>query len=315
MIITKTPLRISLVGGGTDMPAFYNHHIGGIVSFAINKYIYVSINRKFDNRIRVSYSVTENVDTLDDLQHDLVREGLRSFKLENGVEVTSVSDIPGEGSGLGSSSAFSVGMVNALSHGGHPAILAERAFLLESEQCHHIVGKQDHYASAYGGMNYIKFYPNRVEVQTLFPKKDMQDNFLLLWTGQTRSACEILKEQNRRLKSKDTEEVGRELASLAYHFRNEYLEGMDYQRMGHLLSKGWELKKQLSHVSDPQIDEWYETAIANGAYGGKLLGAGGGGFLFFVAPFEKHAQITESLGLRRVDFKIENMGSEVIYNG
>lgn len=315
MVITKTPLRISLVGGGTDLKSFYEHYVGGVVSFAISKFVYISVNKKFDGRIRVSYSQTENVDNLDELQHDLVRESLRSFKIEGGVEITSVSDVPGQGTGLGSSSAFTVGLLNALGREQHPAILAERAYRVEAEQCRHSVGKQDHYISAYGGMNYMRFHPKRVEVEVLYPKKDMENNFLLLWTGKTRPAGNILEEQSRRFKSGDTLLVGKELAQLAYRFRNGYLEGMDYARMGELLHEGWELKKHLSTVSDPQIDEWYEIGMKHGAYGGKLLGAGGGGFLFFIAPFDTHAQIAEATGLRRIDFKIVNSGSEVIYNG
>jgi len=297
------------------LPAFYNKHVGGVVSFSINKYIYICVNPKFDGRIRVSYSKTENVDFADDVENILVREALRFYRIQKGYEITSVADIHGEGTGLGSSSAFTVGLVNALGRGGHPAMLAENAFMIEAEKAYSPVGKQDHYISAYGGMNYMRFSPRRVEVQTLFPKKDMEDNFLLLYTGITRPANEILRKQTENFSRGDTLEIGKKLAELAYDFRCEYIAGMEYQRMGEIVLQGWELKKKLTTVSTDKIDQWIEIAMNHGAYGGKLLGAGLGGFLFFIAPFETHAQIVAATGLRRVEFKIENMGSEVIYNG
>lgn len=296
------------------MPQFYEKNVGGVVSFAIDKYVYVSVNPKFDGKIRVSYSKTENVDEVDEIQHDLVRETLREWKIQSGLEITSVADIPGNGTGLGSSSSFTVGLIHALSRGGHPAILAERAYIIESEKCHRSVGKQDQYAAAHGGMNYMRFVKNRVEVETLYPHKDMENDLLLLHTGISRSANEILKEQGRNFNKGDTLSVGRHLAALAYSFRGEWLEGkMTSEKLGKYLHTGWEFKKQLSSVSNPQIDEWYKIAMNNGAYGGKLLGAGGGGFLLFSAPYETHARITEATGLRRIDFKIETKGSEIIY--
>ncbi len=315
MIITKTPLRISLVGGGTDMPQFYKHHVGGVVSFTINKYVYISVNPKFDDGIRVSYSQTENVSSLDDLKHDLARETLREWRITHGIEVVSVADIPGNGSGLGSSSAYVVGLVNALGSGAHPGTLAERAYIIESERCGHPVGKQDQYASAYGGMNYMTFRPNRVEIETLYPKRNALDSLLLLYTGLSRSANDILKEQGKRFNQNETLQVGKDLAGLAYAFRNEWLEGrVTPESVGKYLNSGWEFKKLLATVTNPEIDGLHETALRNGAYGGKLLGAGGGGFLLFSAPIETHARIAEATGMRRVDFEVSNFGSEIIYD-
>lgn len=315
MIITRTPLRISLVGGGTDMPEFYKRHVGAVVSFAINKYIYVMVNKKFDRKIRVSYSKTENVETLDELQHDLARESLRYFKYHDGVEIASISDIPGEGSGLGSSSAFVVGLVNALGSKTVPYILADRAFEIEANLCGHPVGKQDHFASAYGGMNLMLFRGNGVEVNTMYPTREMQEHSLLLWTGITRSAKEILKTQGENFESGKTYGIGLEMRKLAYQFHIDYLKGMSPFEMGRYLHRNWELKVRLAQTSSLQIDEWYKMALENGAFGGKICGAGGGGFLFFIAPPETHGIISQKLGLRKIDFKIESEGSTVIYHG
>ena len=314
MIITRTPLRISLVGGATDMPAFYEKHLGAVVNFAISKYIYVSVNEKFDKNIRVSYSKTENVKNIDDLKHDLAREALRYFRYTGGVEVTSVSDIPGEGSGLGSSSAFAVGIVNALGHGTNPIALAERAFHLEN-LCQHPIGKQDIYASSYGGMNLMTFRGKKVEVSPLYPTDGMQDHFLLLWTGTTRRSSEILKEQSENFKSGDTLEIGLEMRTLALRFNDEYRDGMHPARIGLYLNENWRLKKRLATISSPQIEEKLALGLCNGAYGGKLCGAGGGGFLLFIAPPETHGTIIDVTGLRKVDFRIEPEGSKVIYHG
>jgi len=314
MIITKTPLRISLVGGGTDMPSFYTKHTGAVVSFAIDKYVYVCVNKKFDKKIRVSYSKTENVGVVDEIEHELVRECLRFFKVHEGVEVVTISDIPGMGSGLGSSSSLTVGLINALGHGSPKSMLAERAFTIEAEKCYHSIGKQDHYAAAWGGMNYMRFFRNSVEVKTMFPVAEMLDHMLLLWTGISRHSEEILVEQRSRYNSGETLKVGVKLAKLARDFHDEYLMGMRPNRIGEYLHENWELKKRLSNITNCFIDDHYETAMKNGAYGGKLLGAGQGGFLLFVAPPEKHADISVETGLRIVNFKISHTGSEVVYH-
>lgn len=295
------------------MPAFYAHHTGAVVSFAISKFVYVITNPKFDGHIRVSYSQTENVEGLDELKHDLVRETLRYFRVTKGIEVVSVSDIPGKGSGLGSSSSFIVGLANALGRGTTPGILAERAFDIEANLCHHPVGKQDHYAASYGGMNFIKFQGKQVTVRPLYYSQTFADHCLLLWTGRTRDANPILKEQGKMMAGASIQS-GMELARLALDFHNEYTAGMTPKRIGEFVYEGWKIKAKLSGgISDSQIDEWIAVGMSEGAYGGKLLGAGGGGFLFFVAPPEIHFKIIKATGLRCVDFKIESEGSKVIY--
>lgn len=318
MITTQTPLRMSLVGGGTDMPAFYKQHPGSVVSFAINKYVYVSVNKKFDGRIRVSYSQTENVETVDEIKHDLVRETLKLFNLKSGLEITSVSDIPGSGTGLGSSSAFTVGLINALGKSHSPSTLAERAFVVEAENCYHPVGKQDMYASAHGGVNHYVFGRNFVRVDPIPISEKWQREFeshsLLLWTGISRDANEILKTQSKGFSEGNKTGVGQQLALLADNFYYEILSGISMERTGEFLDEAWKVKKFLvSSISSLKVDSWYETAIASGAFGGKLLGAGGGGFLFFIAPPYLHEQIQARTGLKKVEFKIEKEGSRIIY--
>lgn len=320
MIVTRTPLRISLIGGGSDMPSFYKKHPGMVISFAIDKYVYVSVNKKFDGKLRVSYSSTENVEDVSDLKHDLVRETLKNFKIKSGLEITSVADIPGTGTGLGSSSAFTVGLVKALGRETDPATVAERAFYVEAESCHRPVGKQDQYASAFGGFNQILFGKNRVAVTPLLPShawiSDFESHALLLWTGMTRDAGEILKAQDKAFRDGGNLEYGKRLVDLAHEFHQDLMDSATMDRLGTLLHISWITKKGLARgVSNQKIDDLYTTALSCGAHGGKLLGAGGGGFLFFLAPPERHGKIVEATGLRKVDFKIEQRGSEVIYDG
>jgi D-glycero-alpha-D-manno-heptose-7-phosphate kinase len=320
MLITRTPLRISLIGGSTDVPAFYKKNAGAVVSFAINKYIYVSVNEKFDGKYRVSYSKTENVKTVDEIQHNLVRESLKLFNIKKGLEITSVSDIPGSGTGLGSSSAFTVGLLKALGKDDRPAILAERAFVVEAEMCFQPIGKQDAYASAHGGLNYMAFHKNSVQVIKLNQSPEWISEFekhsLLLWTGRSRDANEILKLQNKGFQDGGNTEMGKMLSQLANDLYVGMLNHISIQETGVLLQEAWKVKKFLAFgISDAQIEGWYDNAMRYGSYGGKLLGAGGGGFLFFLAPPDRHAQIIEKTGLRKIPFNIEMTGSEVIYDG
>lgn len=320
VIITRTPLRISLVGGGTDMPAFTQKHPGAVVSFAIDKYVYVSVNPKFDRKFRVSYSKTENADRVDQIKHDLVRESLKISGVTEGVEITSISDIPGTGTGLGSSSAFTVGLLKALEKYPDPSILAERAFEVESGKCYHPVGRQDQYASAHGGFNFMIFGKNNVQVTPLrLPfhwRKEFSNYALLLWTGITRDANDILQRQDKTFRDGGNIEIGKHLSRYAHDFYQELIDGANMERLGALMNIAWTEKKMLAPgISTMKIDDLYGSAIKCGAYGGKLLGAGGGGFLFFLAPPEKHDDIVEKTGLKKIDFKIEMEGSKVIYNG
>jgi D-glycero-alpha-D-manno-heptose-7-phosphate kinase len=321
MIVTRTPLRISLCGGGTDIPEFYEKHPGAVISFSINKYVYVSVNEKFDGKLRVSYSKTENVDNVHLLRHDLVRETLKSFKIYSGVEITSVSDIPGEGSGLGSSSAFTVGLIKAMTAEVlTPMQIAERAYYIERERCHHPVGKQDQYASAFGGLNYIVFRKDgftdvySIKAHRWNPTADLNSWLLLLWTGKTRNANEILANQSVRLKEDNG--IARAMSDITESLLGKMTDIIDARNLGGYLHSAWHLKRRMTpEVSNEYIDSIYHAGMAAGAYGGKLCGAGGGGFMLFVAEPDDHERITRATGLRRVPFKITHQGSEIIYGG
>lgn len=325
MIITRTPMRISLFGGGTDMPEFYQQAgYGAVVNFAINKYIYVSLNDKFDGKIRVSYSKQETVDTPDELQHEIVKQALNHWGLK-GLEITSVSDIPGEGSGLGSSSSFTVGLCHGLiryidrQSNFHPFILAEVAHVIEREECGYPVGKQDHFAAAYGGLHFYTFHQDGRAVAELMrysmeTKYFLENHLMLFWTGRSRNGNPLLDEQGRRFLSKESMTAGLVLRSLAREAHDLLAKG-NAEALGELFNEAWEAKKRLTTVSDAWIDEIYDRAILAGAEGGKICGAGGGGFLLLVANPRVQMDVEEAVGLRRVRFEIENRGSQVIYKG
>lgn len=324
MIIIRTPLRISLAGGGTDMSAFYKRQVGAVVSFAIDKYMYININKKFDKKTRVSYSVTENVENPKELRHDLAREVLKYFGTE-GVEITSVSDIPGEGTGLGSSSAFAVGLTKAVTVYTTaditlaPSALAELAYYVEKNLCAHPVGKQDHYAAAHGGLRFYQFNSNEiVDVESLGDNavlKGLENHLMLFYTGKTRRANQILNEQERNLLT-DTR-IGIHLRNLAIELRDQLRRG-NFLSLGDILARNWAWKKQLAgEISNDWIDDLYNRAVDAGAIGGKLLGAGGGGFLLFAVHQTRQDDVECALrpeGVQRVPFRIECEGSKVIYD-
>ncbi|MDM8532221.1 GHMP kinase [Anaerolineales bacterium HSG25] len=324
MIITRTPLRISFVGGGSDLPAFYEQERGAVLSTAINKYIYLTVNPKFDHKIRASYSITEIVDKADDLQHELIREALKLLHIEQGIEITSISDIPSGGTGLGSSSSYTVGLLNALyAHRYYMAgaeRLAREACNIEIERCGKTIGKQDQYIAAYGGIQYIRFNPDGsvfTDPVLCAPEtyETLQQNLILLYTGLTRSADDILVEQSRQVASDDSKRVGtRRLVELADQLY-EALGQNDLDAFGEILHNGWMVKRSLaSSISNRSIDIWYEKARTAGAIGGKLLGAGGGGFLLLYAPPEKHNDIVRALpDLQWKPFYFSPQGSKVIY--
>ncbi len=324
MIISRTPLRISFVGGGTDLAAFYSREPGRVVSTAINKYIYITVNRKFDHRIRASYSVTEMVESVEELRHELIREALKLVNCDSGIEITSISDIPSQGTGLGSSSAYTVGLLNALHafKGQHAEAerLAREACEIEIERCGKPIGKQDQYIAAYGNMQYLQFNPDEtVYVDPIIcdggVKKKLQSRLLLLYTGMTRSADDILREQQLNSEQNLTTQASlRSLIHLAAEMRQALQQGV-LDCFGELLHQGWSEKRKLaSTISNGNIDAWYERAREHGAIGGKLLGAGGGGFLLLYAPVERHAEIIAALPeLRPVPFRFEPQGSKIIF--
>lgn len=324
MIISRTPLRISFAGGGSDLPAFYRHEPGAVVSTAINQYIYITVNKKFDRQIRASYSVTEMVNSVDELKHELIREALKMTNLDGGIEITSISDIPSRGTGLGSSSTYTVGLLNALNaHMGRQAgaeRLAREACEIEIERCGNPIGKQDQYIAAYGGLQYIQFNPDgSVFVDPIIcrpeTRRALQQRLLLMYTGLTRSANQILEEQQRNTEENEQQrQILRAMTSLAQELRAT-LARDDLDPVGDILHQGWLLKRQLAQqISSEVIDEWYERARRHGALGGKLLGAGGGGFLLLYAGPESHADIIRALPeLRSFAFKFEPQGSKIIY--
>lgn len=324
MIISRTPLRISFVGGGSDLPSFYHYEPGGVVGTAINKYIYITVNRKFDSKIRASYSLTEIVDEVGDLKHELIRECLKLVGLKGGVEITSISDIPSAGTGLGSSSTYTVGLLNALyaysgQHSGAER-LARQACQIEIEHCRKPIGKQDQYFAAYGGLEYMQFNPDEsVFVDPVIcaveTKQQLQKRLLLLYTGMTRSADRILQEQSNNVESDADKRLSlRVMTSLAWQVK-EALQRNDLEGFGEVLHQGWVEKRKLAtEISNNQIDNWYETARINGAIGGKILGAGGGGFLLLYAPPERHPAILRALPeLHPLAFRFESQGSKIIY--
>lgn len=306
------------------MAAFYRREPGAVVSTAIDKYIYITVNRKFDSRIRASYSVTEIVSHVGELRHELIREALRVLDVPGGIEVTSISDIPSEGTGLGSSSVYTVGLLNALHAYMHRYAGAERlakeACHIEIDRCGKPIGKQDQYIAAYGGLQFIQFNPD----ETVFvdpivcrpeTRRRFQEGLLMLYTGMTRSADAILREQGQNIADgRAQRDAVREMTVLARDLRNTLCRD-DLGPVGDILHAGWALKRALATgVSTEQIDDWYDRARRRGALGGKILGAGGGGFLLLYAPPECHPGIMAALPeLRPVPFTFEPQGSKIIY--
>lgn len=324
MIISRTPLRVSFVGGGSDLAAFYSRDPGAVVTTAINKYIYIAVNKKFDSKIRASYSITEIVDGVDELKHELIREALKVVGLDGGIEITSISDIPSHGSGLGSSSSYTVGLLNALhAYAGlhaDPERLAREACQIEIDRCGKPIGKQDQYIAAYGNMQFIRFNPDEsVFIDPIICNRDrkrkLEASLLLLYTGITRPSEEILREQQKN--SADDEGTRASLnllTKLADQLRDQIQHG-DLNCFGEILHIGWcEKKKLASGISNGRIDRWYDCARQHGAVGGKLLGSGGGGFLLLYAPPERHPEIIEALPeLRPIPFHFEPQGSKIIF--
>jgi len=324
LIISRTPLRISFAGGGSDLVAFYQQETGAVLSTSINKYIYITVNRKFDEKIRASYSITEIVNGVDELKHELIREALKIVLPPCGIEITSISDIPSQGTGLGSSSTYTVGLLNSLyAHvGQHVGAerLAKEACEIEIERCQKPIGKQDQYIAAYGGLQYIRFNPDEsVYVDPVIcnpeTKLRLQQSLLMLYTGLTRSADGILHEQSANTQSDgEKRESLRRMTHMAEELRDALVLN-DLDGFGEILHQGWMEKKKLaSGISNQQIDQWYETSRQNGAIGGKVLGAGGGGFLLLYAPPDRFPEIMHALPeLQPVTFKFEPQGSKIIY--
>jgi len=315
---------MSFVGGGSDLPAYYRRHGGAVVSTAIDKYVYVTVNPKFDQSIRVSYSETEEVASVGRVRHPLVRESLKMLEISGGVEITSIADIPSRGTGLGSSSSFTVGLLHALHafQGRYRSAdqLARESCEIELNRCREPIGKQDQYAAAFGGFNFIEFFPDEsVTVEPILCQREtlarLQSNLVVFYTGVTRSASNILREKQRAIAAeRSKQEMLHRMVALARQLKVE-LQNNNLDAFGEMLHENWRLKKALARdVSNSRVDHWYETARRHGATGGKLLGAGAGGFLMFYAPPDRHPAITRALrGLRRVPVRFDAHGSRIIF--
>jgi D-glycero-alpha-D-manno-heptose-7-phosphate kinase len=324
MIISKTPLRMSFVGGGSDLPVFYRQFGGAVVSTAINKFVYVTVNTKFDEKIRVSYSRTEEARSVEKIKHPLVREAMKLLRIDGGVEITSVADIPAKGTGLGSSSSFTVGLLNALhayaNRHASAEKLARESCEIEIERCGEPIGKQDQYAAAFGGFSFIQFNLNdSVSVEPIICQREtlrqLEDNLLVFYTGITRRASTLLKTQQQAIAGqKAKQKTMRKMVELARQLKME-LQKNNLSAFGEIIHENWLLKRSLTHeVSNDEIDNWYVRARKAGATGGKLLGAGSGGFLMFYAPQEKHEAVAcELKELRQIKFGFESQGSKIIF--
>ncbi|MBI4761690.1 MAG: GHMP kinase [Chloroflexota bacterium] len=322
MIIVQTPLRISFFGGGTDFPSYYMEEGGCVLSSAIDKFIFLTIKERFDTKLRVGYTRTEMVDNIDQIQHELIREALRLTGIRNGVEITTMGDIPSEGSGLGSSSTVTVGALHAMYAYLGEIVSAERlareACTIEIVTLKKPIGVQDQYIAAYGGLRFIEFMKDgEVKVEKINISTDarraLNDNFLLFFTGVSRSASTILSEQKSNIKDRLTEL--REIKHMACQARS-YLEAENFDALGELMHQSWELKKRLAGtISNGQINEMYETARRAGAIGGKIAGAGGGGFLLLYVPYERQSKVRAALrGLQELPFRLESDGTKIIFN-
>lgn len=325
MIITRTPFRISFAGGGTDLPSFYNRHEGCVLSTSINKYMYVSIHPTFDRKITsVKYSKAENVKDVRKLRHPIARQLLLDYKV-NGVEINSIADVP-SGTGLSTSSAYTVGLINVLKayvgKYASQAKIAEEACRVEIDKLGEPIGKQDQYGTAIGGLKYIRFLPdNTVDVEQVIVSPNTRDtldkNLLLFYTGLTHSAGKILEDQSRNISTSDDKFNNMiKMTDLTKEMYHVLVDG-DLDRFGEILHENWLLKRELSGgITNPEIDRYYDIALDAGAKGGKLLGAGGGGFLLFYCRKEKQDRLRSALSdLVELPFSMENGGTKVIYVG
>ncbi len=324
MIITRSPLRISLGGGGTDLPSYYREHSGFVIAAAIDKYVYITLHQTFDQGLIIKYSKMERTRSVEEVQHPLIREALRLTGIDAPhLEITSMADVPA-GTGLGSSGSFTTALLKALhalrKNLVHPKELAEQACHIEIDVLKEPVGKQDQYISAFGGITCFRFLPNdqveawplKISTETLY---NLEDNLLLFFTGYSRTASDMLKEQD--VKSRDAD--GEMIANL--HFvkeigrkSREALEAGDLARYAELMNVHWESKKRRSAgMSNDRIDEWYALARENGALGGKVIGAGGGGFLMFYADDKVRLRAAmREAGLQEVRFRFDFEGTKVI---
>jgi len=324
MIITRSPLRISLGGGGTDLPSYYQDHSGFLIAGAIDKYVYINLHDTFEQKLIIKYSKIEKANNIDHVEHPIIREALRLVDIGSlYLEITSMADIPA-GTGLGSSGSFTTALLKSLhmykKNIVHPQELAEQACFIEIDRLGEPIGKQDQYIAAYGGITCFRFLPDgRVEAWPLNVSTDTQctleENLLLFFTGYSRQASSILNEQNEKSKKDDQDMIQNlhYVKDLAKRSQNALVSGNLYE-FADIMKEHWEYKKQRSgSMSNQKIDEWYKLAIENGALGGKLIGAGGGGFLMFYSEDKirlRHAM--RKIGLKEVRFRFDFEGTKIV---
>ena len=324
MIIARSPLRISLGGGGTDLPSYYENHEGFLISAAIDKYVYITLHQTFDQEILLKYSKFEKVKSVEEIQHPIIREALKLLEITSpNLEICSMADIPA-GTGLGSSSSFTTALLRALhSMKGNivsTRTLAEEACDIEMNRLHEPIGKQDQYIAAYGGITCMNFHkdgyvwvdPLEISNETLY---NLEDNLCLYFTGFSRSAGSILEEQDKKSKAMDADMIKNLdfVKDLGFQSKRAFETG-DLNTFADIMNVHWEYKKKRSGgMSNPQIDEWYDLAMKNGAMGGKMIGAGGGGFLMFYANDKiKLRKAMSQTGMTEVRFRFEKEGSKIL---
>ena len=329
MIISRSPVRITLGGGGTDLPSYYSKYEGALIAAAIDKYTLVTAHTRFDNDIKLNYSKTEIVKDLNEINHNIFRESLKLLKIKKGIELTSLSDLPSS-SGLGTSGSFTIALLNALHTYKKDFIsqkqLAEEACYIEMEVLGEPIGKQDQYISSFGGITYFEFDKSgKVKVEpvkmTEEARDELHNNIILFYTGITRSASNILKEQDSKSKNDEnsTIETLHKIKEIGLETKKAFEKG-DIDKFGGFLNEHWNIKKKLSgKISNPFIDECYNHAINNGALGGKIMGAGGGGFFMFYHNGNNNdkTQFIKAMntkGLKKMRFNFDFEGTKIVLN-
>ncbi len=322
MIITQTPLRISFAGGGTDLPDFYRQYGGAVISSAIDKYVFVIVQERFDDMIYLNWTKKEIVNDVNKIEHELIREAMKKTGVLRGVEIITLSDIPSEGSGLGSSSSITVGLLQALYlyQGIHVDAerLAKEACDIEINILGKPVGKQDQYIASYGGFKHFSFHQNE-DVSVSYPKipqdllTELGLNLMLFFTGKTRKSSDVLVEQKRKIT--DTTSILQKMRDQSYEVLHAIEKG-NINLLGEALDLGWELKKKLAGgITNPEIDAMYKKAKKAGALGGKIAGAGGGGFMLLYVPLDKQKNVHQTLAdYKELTFSLERDGSKSIFN-
>lgn len=322
MILTRAPLRISFFGGGSDLPEYYERSIGAVLSTAIDVHMHIAVNDSPHKRVKACYDELEIVDTAKELKHSRIREVLGAFGIRNNIEVSSFCHIPTKGTGLGSSSTFTVALIKALAERNKINLnnydIAKGAYHTERVLCGEKLGKQDQYAAAFGGLNLITFDSDHTQVMPVpigeHIKEELENNLMFFYTGIKRNANDILQSQAARTeKIHNVHSNIQQMVAMASQGR-DYLVSSKLNEFGKLLDDAWSLKKTLDpDISNYQINEWYDDAIRAGALGGKLLGAGGGGFLMFYVPEKYQENVRLALDLQEYKFKFCNIGVETLY--